>query len=1196
MRGESQKLMGAKSTKKSQGLVECLGIKFESDEARREYFLDLLREGLEELHAKLGGVPFTTVEHAVQQMKSIEKWPMGDEERLRELAERMREAHRKEPEKDLLQLWKDQVGFPHGEIEDILNLSDPPYYTACPNPFIEDFINYYGKPYDPEKDNYRREPFAADVSEGKNDPIYNAHSYHTKVPHKAIMRYILHYTEPGDLVFDGFCGTGMTGVAAQLCGDRKAVESLGYMVDNKGVIYEYETDENGKIIWKPFSRLGARHAVLNDLSPAATFIAYNYNTPVDVQAFEQEAKRILQEVEEECGWMYETLHVEPASSRLTSAINFEPCDPLQATKVIYRKDNLPHIQVPGATYFITFRTYNHRVLSDPARKIVLDAILFWDEKRWKVFSAVVMPDHVHIVAKPLVRQEDNYWDLSEILHSVKSYTANEVNKLEQQSGTRVWQTESYDRIIRDNKELAATLAYVHHNPVKAGLVKKSEDYEWRYVAKELVAAGWKPAPRGKINYTVWSDVFICPECTQEVVFWDAAVDKEAGKVLDDFPCPHCGQWVSKSPANPKREAKKPASQRRPNSSKLERAWVTKYDKAIGQTIRQAKQVPVLINYSVGKKRYEKEPDAFDLALIKKIEELDIPYWFPTDAIPQGDKTGEPLRIGLTHVHHFYTKRNLWVLDAFAHRSHKRLIRALWVATACTEGLSALNRERPFGLPSKLSGTLYVSSMIREINALAFLQRKLDKYETRGLGPYVLMAARSSTLLDEPHSSIDYIFTDPPFGGNLMYSELNFLWEAWLKVFTNNKQEAIENKVQGKGLAEYQQLMTECFKEYYRVLKPGRWMTVEFHNSKNAVWNAIQEALQAAGFVIADVRTLDKRQGSFNQVTQPGAVKQDIIISCYKPSGGLEERFKLTAGTEEGVWDFVRTHLKQLPVFVSKDGKAEIIAERQNYLLFDRMVAFHVQRGVTVPLSAAEFYAGLAQRFPERDGMYFLPEQVAEYDKKRMRVREVIQLQFVVTDEASAIQWLKQQLTKKPQTFQELQPQFLRELHKAKHEKLPELMELLEQNFLRYDGKGPIPAQIVSWLKQSQEMRKIIQEELASGRATEENGQLSTHHSTLIARAKDRWYVPDPNRAADLEKLRERALLREFQEYVELASSQRKLKVFRLEAVRAGFKKAWQERDYATIIAVARKIPENVLQEDSKLLMWYDQALTRMGGK
>jgi hypothetical protein len=412
-------------------------------------------------------------------------------------------------------------------------------------------------------------------------------------------------------------------------------------------------------------------------------------------------------------------------------------------------------------------------------------------------------------------------------------------------------------------------------------------------------------------------------------------------------------------------------------------------------------------------------------------------------------------------------------------------------------------------------------------------------------------------------------------------------------------------------------MTECFKEYYRVLKPGRWMTVEFHNSKNAVWNAIQEGLQAAGFVIADVRTLDKQQGSFKQVTSASAVKQDLIISCYKPNGGLEERFKLEAGTEEGVWDFVRNHLKQLPVAVvrtngrglgtesrdsslnTQSSSLEIVAERQNYLLFDRMVAFHVQRGVMVPLSATEFYAGLAQRFSERDGMYFLPEQVAEYDRKRMTVREMLQLQLAVTDEASAIQWLKQQLLKKPQTFQELHPQFMKEITGwQKHEKPLELKELLDQNFLCYDGKGPIPKQIVSWLKQSEEMRKIIQEELASGQATEENGQLITQSSSLITRSNDRWYVPDPNKAGDLEKLRERSLLKEFEEYRTVGASGRspKLKVFRLEAVRAGFKKAWQERDYATIIAVARKIPENVLQEDPKLLMWYDQAVTRMGGE
>src|SRR5450759_1694149 len=123
-------------------------------------------------------------------------------------------------------------GFPIGSDEDILALSDPPHYTACPNPFLAEFISEHGTPYDEATDDYHREPFAADVSEGKNDPIYNAHSYHTKVPHKAIMRYILHYTKPGDIVFDGFCGTGMTGVAAQLCGSpdpdfRATVEAEG---------------------------------------------------------------------------------------------------------------------------------------------------------------------------------------------------------------------------------------------------------------------------------------------------------------------------------------------------------------------------------------------------------------------------------------------------------------------------------------------------------------------------------------------------------------------------------------------------------------------------------------------------------------------------------------------------------------------------------------------------------------------------------------------------------------------------------------------------------------------------------------------------------------------------------------------------------------------------------------------------------
>ena len=208
-------------------------------------------------------------------------------------------------------------------------------------------------------------------------------------------------------------------------------------------------------------------------------------------------------------------------------------------------------------------------------------------------------------------------------------------------------------------------------------------------------------------------------------------------------------------------------------------------------------------------------------------------------------------------------------------------------------------------------------------------------------------------------------------------------------------------------------------------------------------------------------------------------------------------------------------------------------------------------------------------------MVFLPDQVAEYDKKRLAAKEVVQLEIFVIDESSAIQWLKRQLGRKPQSFQDIHPQFIREIAGwQKHEKLPELSEMLEQNFLCFDGAGEVPSQIHAYLSTNfKELRN-----------------LPKHHSSLRAKAKGRWYVPDPNKAADVEMRRTRALLREFDEYRQFPK--KRLKLFRLEAVRAGFFKAYQDRDYATIISVAEKIPDTVLQEDQKLMLWYDQALTR----
>jgi hypothetical protein len=97
---------------------------------------------------------------------------------------------------------------------------------------------------------------------------------------------------------------------------------------------------------------------------------------------------------------------------------------------------------------------------------------------------------------------------------------------------------------------------------------------------------------------------------------------------------------------------------------------------------------------------------------------------------------------------------------------------------------------------------------------------------------------------------------------------------------------------------------------------------------------------------------------------------------------------------------------------------------------------------------------------------------------------------------------------------------------------------------------------------------------------------------LRAAALGRWYVPDPGRQIDLEKLREKELLSEFETYK--TSKERKLKTFRTEAVRAGFKAAYDAPDYTTIVSIAAKLPENVLEEDEKLLMYYDVASMRLG--
>ncbi|MCD8511938.1 MAG: DNA methylase [Bacillus sp. (in: Bacteria)] len=915
--GEQIKLF--EEEQKREGPVTCLGLTFPSDEKRREHFRKELRQKLVELRG--------------------------------------------------------MEGFPLGEEEAIIALSDPPYYTACPNPWLNEAVQEWEtekEKWQADKRNeYHREPYAADISEGKNDAIYNAHSYHTKVPYKAIMRYILHYTEPGDIVLDGFSGTGMTGIGAKMCASKSVVEELGYKVEN-GEIKAGET---------VFSKLGFRKSIVNDLAPIASFISSNYNHPTSPEAFRRNMEASLGKVEENFGWMYETEHTD------------------------------------GST--------------------------------------------------------------------------------------------------------------------------------------------------GRINYTVWSDVFACPECSKELVFWDVAVE-DGVTVKDTFHCPGCSSSLTKR--------------------SLEKKFVTYFDDIIQQPVQIVKQVPVFINYTAGGKRFEKSPDEKDLVAIEKINSMDISAMaVPVSEIEKGEKTHELIRNGITHAHLFYTKRNLIALAAVFDSLITNHEKFLFTATIVNLGKTARYKfKRSGNVP--LSGTIYLSSLMAETNVFHALRGKIGQIEKMLVAvpeeKTTMVSNGSATNLPVKDNAIDYIFTDPPFGANLIYSDLNFITESWLQVKTNVQNEAIVDKVKNKNITIYQSLMEKSFREYYRVLKPGRWMTVEFSNSQASVWNSIQEAIQRSGFIIANVAALDKKQGSFNAVMSTTAVKQDLVISVYKPSTDMLRDLSENKGTVDSCWIFVKNHLEKLPVFLGAKGEAKPIIERTPRVLFDRMVAYHVQNGLAVPLSSPEFQREVVNRFAMRDGMVFLEEQVVEYDKRRILIKEFSQMSLFVSDETSAIEWLRQQLMKKPQTRQDLHPNFMKEIqHIPKHEVLPELDDLLEQNFLKYEGKEEVPSQIQKYLSvASKDLRGLLADD-----------------PKLKEKGRNRWYVPDPNKQADLEKLREKALLKEFDSYLqEMEGTKKRLKQFRTEAIRIGFKRAWGEKDFDTIVKLGERLPEKVLQEDEKLLMYFDNAQIYLG--
>jgi len=812
----------------------------------------------------------------------------------------------KEELKKKIEELKAIEGFPIAEDESILDLSNPPYYTACPNPFISDFIEALGSNYNPDQDNFKRLPYTDDIDTKKNDKLTAAHSYHTKSPWHAIQQYIEHYTNEGDIVLDCFTGSGMTGLAAHK---------------------------------------SKRKAVLSDLSPIASYIAYNYNCSVSSDKFMTKAGEILHSLEEELGWIYRTEHSNGES--------------------------------------------------------------------------------------------------------------------------------------------------------------------------------------GVINSVLFSENFECPHCKNNFILWDYAVNHSKGEMNDPFECKSCGAIVKKS--------------------ECEKVFQEVYDPTLNKNISQAKVSPVEILYTHSKKRYKKRPDEKDLELIKKIDGMSIPYWHPTNKIPSGHNLNQPIRAqGYTHVHHLFSRRNLLALSAlFSKISEvndidlRNKLKITFNSLLLRSSRKAVLQVSNYfggggGYITTISGNWYIPSLNFEVPIFEQFENRAKKINEINKQNFkaadIAVSTQSATDLSNiPNNSIDYIFVDPPFGENLMYSELNFLYESWNEILTNNTEEAIMNSFQNKGLNEYNELMQKCFQELFRVLKPKRWITIEYHNSKSAIWNGLQEALTKAGFVIAHTSVLKNKGGSFIINVSPNSVANDLIINAYKPSEGFLNNFIANAGQNVEI-EFVEDLLSSLPI--------QPMLERTEKMLYSKMIAYYLQKGYQINYDARSFYEMLYQHFNEQDGYWFTSNQINSYVdfKKKHSVEDIGKgkqesLLFFIVDERSALIWLESFLST-PKTFSDISIAF-NKLSNIQGDEVPDLKVLLEENFV-FDGS--------IYRKPSSNEEKL--------------------------RAIDK---------------RNRTLKREFESLlVEAENSRTKMHKVRKEAIVYGFEEAYKSKRYDDILKVGHKLHASIIENSSEI--------------
>jgi DNA-directed RNA polymerase subunit M/transcription elongation factor TFIIS len=529
------------------------------------------------------------------------------------------------------------------------------------------------------------------------------------------------------------------------------------------------------------------------------------------------------------------------------------------------------------------------------------------------------------------------------------------------------------------------------------------------------------------QYTVWSDVFECDRCGNDIVLWDVAADKRTGKLRGNFECPICHSMWRKI--------------------QLKR----KGDK------------PVLTSYECPKckpKRLDRPISSKEENLIAEIEDLPIPHWYPNDIIDPGREMMRHglMKRGVTHTSDFYTKRNLWAFASLW--SARNIISELRVAMlwefALTSIISYVSRKQGYGGGGGgLSATLYTPSLHKEQNVLAVLTRKIQKlqktFANRASFPFKIITLNQSAtqLAEVPSNTIDYVFTDPPFGQNIYYADASLLWESWLQNYTNEELEIVcnERRQDGpfKSLEDYKQLMTAAFQEIERVLKPGHWASVVFHNSDDSIWQAILDAAEITGFELAEINAFDKVQLSFKGVRGAKGLERvtnkDIVLNLRKPVP--IEVTRLDNHTE--IIEIEQRVIERVADFLETNPSLE---QRTLQYLWNH-VLYEMLREGSVEASMADVEEMLAyhyQTFKRVDGRYYLRGESVVGGNV-----------FDLASDAGAIAWLTAVLTNNPQTIGDLIPQWQQETAISNADP-GRLDRLLEENFWpdKRTGRWRIP--------------------------------------------------------------------------------------------------------------------------------------------